>query len=193
MSDCRFAVKLSDIFYVKFYLLNMVKFIIACLLFILPNVVFSQGIKSNVVDPFTNERTLETTIVTLKGGLSSGFGISYMAIGNNYYLNVVGYSSGDFTITEDDKIWLVLEDGNVIQFNKRAEEEGDEGEAKNIFIHHFFANMNDIETLKNKRVALVRISSPESKLTDVKISKKSGTAIQKMNEVFFNEINKAEL
>lgn len=170
----------------------MVKYIIAFLLF-LPNLVFSQGIKSNAVDPFTNERTIETTIVTLKGGLSSGFGISYMAIGSNYYLNVVGYSSGEFTITEDDKIWLVLEDGNVIQFNNRADEQGDEGEAKNIFIHHFFANMNDIEILKNKRVALIRISSPESKLTDIKISKKSGTAVQKMNEVFFNEINKAEL
>ena len=68
----------------------MVKYIIACLLFIHPNLVFSQGIKSNVVDPFTNERTIETTIVTLKGGLSSGFGISYMAIGSNYYLNVLG-------------------------------------------------------------------------------------------------------
>jgi hypothetical protein len=172
-------------FTLKFFFLGMV--------FLIPILSFSQSIKSNEVDPFTNERTIETTLVSLKGGLSSGFGVSYFAVNNSYYLNVLGYSSSDFTITQDDKIWLVLEDGNVVHFNNRAEVETSETADKNVFIHHFFANLTDIEILKNKQVAIVRVSASGGKVTDIKISKKSSKALQKLNEVFFNEVNKSEL
>ncbi len=168
-------------------------FLFLGIIFLNPVMSFSQAIKSNEVDPFTNERTIETTLVSLKGGLSSGFGVSYFAVNNSYYLNVLGYSSSDFTITESDKIWLVLEDGNVVHFNNRAQVETIETTDKNVFIHHFFAKLTDIEILKNKQVALVRISSPGGKLTDIKISKKSSKALQKLNEVFFGEVNKGEL
>ncbi len=161
--------------------------------FFIPIIGFSQSIKSNEVDPFTNERTIETTLVSLKGGLSSGFGVSYIAVNNSYYLNIIGYSSSEFTIGDNDKIWLVLEDGNVIQFNKRAEVESSESESKNLFIHHYFAKLTDIEILKNKQVAIVRIYSPDNRTTDVKMSKKSSKSLLKLNEVFFAEINKGDL
>ncbi len=153
--------------------------------------IFSQEIKSNTVDPFTNERTIETTMVSLKQGLSGGFGISYLAINDNYYLNIVGYKSNLFSIADNDKLWLVLDDGNVIQFNERAREEADEQpEKKNVFIYHFFAKMNDIEVLKNKKVAIIRISSPGGASKDYKVSGKTTKNIQKLNDVFYREVNK---
>ncbi len=171
----------------------ILKYFLIVILFLIPVISFSQAIKSNEVDPFTNERTIETTLVSLKSGMSSGFGVSYIAVNNSYYLNVLGYSSSEFTITENDKIWLVLEDGNVIQFNKRAEVESSESESKNLFIHHYFAKLTDIEILKNRQVAIIRISSPDNRITDVKLSRKSSKTLLKLNEVFFAEINKGEL
>lgn len=151
---------------------------------------YAQAIKTNQVDPFTNERTIETTLVSLKGGMSNGFGVSYYAINNNYFLSLIGYSSSDFNINETDKVWFVLEDGNVVQFNNRAEVEGGESDSKNIFIYHYYAKLSDIEILKNKSVAIVRIAKPYNQIVDFKLSKKGSKYFQKLNEVFFNEINK---
>ena len=72
------------------------KFILIVTIFLIPFIGFSQSIKLNVVDPFTNERTIETTLVSLKGGLSSGFGVTYLAVNNDYYLNILGYSTFNF-------------------------------------------------------------------------------------------------
>ncbi len=164
-----------------------------CLFFLLaafPSVIFCQEIKSNEVDPFTSERTIETTLVPLKQGFSAGFGITYYAVNTNYYLNLLGYGNDETSIKSDDKLWFVLDDGTVVQFNDRAEVESNDANAKNVYMHHYFARLDDIEILKNKHVALIRIASAKGDLKDVKLSKKSSKAVMKLNEIFFKEVNK---
>lgn len=169
----------------------MNKIILLALTFFLPVVIFSQEIKSNEVDPFTNERTIETTLVSIKQGLSVGFGISYLAVNANYYLNVIGYGNDENSIKKDDRLWFVLNDGNVVQFNQIAEAQNALPAEKNVYMRHYFANLNDIETLKNKHVAILRISSANNSIIDFPISKKVGKAILKLNDLFFKEVNKA--
>ena len=168
----------------------MIKWLIFFFLIAIPALIFSQEIKSNEVDPFSNERSIETSIVSLKQGLTSGFGISYSAVGNSYYLNVIGYGKKATFMTDDDKLWFVLEDGNVIQFNNRAEVENENSEKENVYVLHYFGLLNDIEVLKNKRVALVRIASPENVINDLIISKSISKSFLKLNKIFFEEVNK---
>ena len=158
------------------------------LLLCFPAVVFSQEIKANVVDPFTNERTIETTLVSMKQGLTTGFGISFSATDNSYYMNVVGYGKESTMIKPGDKIWFVLNDGNVIQFNNRIEVY-EEQSNKNIYLYHYYMKQNDLEILKNKQVAIIRIASGENR-TDIKLSKKISKSLARLSEVFFNEVNK---
>ena len=168
----------------------MIKSILFVVVALFPACIFCQEIKSNEVDPFTNERTIETTFIPIKQGLTSGFGISYIAVNKNYYLNLIGYGNEATAIKNEDKLWFVLDDGSVVQFNDRAEVEYQDSQTKNVYIRHYFARLNDIETLKNKHVALVRIASPGNVLTNLKMSKKGSKALMKLNDIFFKEVNK---
>jgi len=157
-------------------------------LLILPFYSFSQEIKSNILDGFTNDRTIETTIETLKSGFSTGFGVSYTAVNNVYYLNIVGYGKSNTAISEDDKVWFVLEDGSVVQFNSRVEMDYG-SEYQNIFIHHYYINPVDIEVLSKKKLKIVRIVSP-ARQTDVKVSNANGKGLMKLSSVFLQEVSK---
>ena len=159
------------------------------LLLLFPILSYSQEITSNVVDPFTNERTIQTDIVPIKQGLSNGFGVSFTAINNSYYLNILGYGGDNKAIKEDDKLWFVLEDGNVVQFNSRVDMDANESDVKNIYIHHYFARLGDLENLKNKKLAVFRVKTGDG-VTDIKISKKTIKNFSKLIEVFYKEINK---
>jgi uncharacterized protein YpmB len=164
------------------------KKLIIIVVYIIPVYVFSQEIKSNIVDPFTNERTIETSLISMKQGLSTGFGISYTAVNNSYYLNLVGYGKEGTVIKSTDKVWFVLRDGNVIQFNNRVEVYEEPGN-KNIYLYHYYLKLDDVETLKNKELAVVRIASGDSR-TDIKVSRKISKNVSKLSELFLNEVSK---
>lgn len=155
----------------------------------MPALVFSQEIKSNVVNGFTNERTIETSIVPLKQGFSTGFGISYTAVNRNYYLNIIGYGRGNSLISDSDSIWLVLKTGAIAKLNSRVELSYNETDIQNIYIHHYYISLNMIEALKNTPVLAVRIVSAKG-ANDIAISKKSGKSLVTLSDVFLKEVSK---
>lgn len=159
------------------------------LLLLFPLVAFSQKIKSDTVDAFTNERNIETTIVTLKQGYSTGFGVSYTAQSNSYYLNIIGYGVEEKLIDEDDKLWFVLEDGSVVKFETRLNMPSNDSEFPNLYIHHYTVKAEDVEVMKNNKLMIVRIVHTEG-LNDVNISKKSSKNFAKLNDIFLNAVSR---
>ncbi|HEX8461391.1 MAG TPA: hypothetical protein VF623_08170, partial [Segetibacter sp.] len=101
------------------------------------------------MDGFTDKRTIETSIVSLKQGFSTGFGVAFMSINKNYYLNFVGYGKGSTIVNEEDRLWFVLEDGAVIKMNARVDIHYENEDYRNIYIHHYYIRLQDIETFKD--------------------------------------------
>lgn len=150
---------------------------------------YAQAIKTNEVNGFTDERTIETTIVTLKQGFSTGFGISYTAVDNNYFLNFIGYGRGSTMVDSRDQVWMVLEDGSVIKCEHRVDMDYRASSYQNIYIHHYFVSPADIEVLRNHRLAIVRIMGPGG-FKDVPVSKKGSRDFSTLSAVFLQEIKK---
>lgn len=152
----------------------------------------AQEIISNTVDGFTNERTIQTSIVSLKQGFSTGFGASYTLYSGNYFLNIVGYGDNKTMLKDQDEIWLVLEDGSVVKLVKRADlvSNGTE-DYQNIFVHHYLMKLDDVEVLKNLKTTIIRIVSPTGN-TDFPLSKKNSVKFQKLNDIFLREVSKDE-
>ena len=165
------------------------KKVLLVFLIVLPSLSFAQEIKSNVVDPFSNERTIETDIVSLKQGATAGFGASYLSAGRSYFMNIIGYGNNSSLITEKDKVWLVLEDGRVIHFNSALEMSDGDDDNKNIYIRRYLIKLTDVEILKNKKLAIVRIVSPD-KTIDVKVSNKNSKQFSKLSDLFLTEVSK---
>lgn len=156
---------------------------------LLPRPCFAQKIKSNTVDGFTNERTIETTIVPLKEGFSTGFGVAYMAVNNNYYMNIVGYGTSESMITEDSQLLFVLDDGSVVKFDTRLATASFDENYPNMYIHHYFVKLDDVEAMKINKLLRVRIVKGDG-VNDISVSKKSSKQFAKLNDIFLNEVSK---
>lgn len=149
----------------------------------------AQEIKSSTIDGFTNERTVETSIVTLKQGLTTGLGTSYSSIGRNYYLNIIGYGSAGTVIGENDKIWLVLSDNSVVKLDYRAQIPYNGSDIQNIYVHHYIISLEDVEVLKNLPLAMVRIVSITGN-TDMPMSARIGKKFSQLSDLFLREVSK---
>ena len=150
----------------------------------------AQEIVSNTVDGFTNERTVETSVVSLKQGFSTGFGASYTQYSGNYFLNIVGYGDNKTLVKEQDQIWLVLDDGSVVKLIQRADMVSNGSDNyQNIFVHHYLMKLDDVEVLKNLKTTMIRIVSATGN-TDFTLSKKNSAKFQKLNDIFLREVSK---
>ena len=110
----------------------------------------------------------------------------------NYYLNIVGYGTGGTLVTDQDKVWLVLEDGSVVKLDYRAELPYNETDIQNIYIHHYIITLEDIEILKYNKVTLFRIVSPTGN-TDVALSAKNAKRFLKLSDIFLREVSKDQM
>ncbi len=150
----------------------------------------AQEIVSNTVDGFTNERTVQTSIISLKQGFSTGFGASYTQYSGNYFLNIIGYGDSKTLVKEQDQIWLVLDDGSVVKLIQRSDMVSNGSENyQNIFVQHYIMKLNDVEVLKNLKTTILRIVSPTGN-TDFSLSKKTSAKFQKLNDIFLREVSK---
>lgn len=155
----------------------------------LPIGLHAQSIKKNEVNGFTDERTIETSIVTLKQGLSTGFGVEFNAVNKIYYLSFIGYGRNNTVVTDDDRLQFIFNNGAVIKFNSRVELASGDGAVPNLYIHHYYINADDIETIKNNTIVIVRVISAEGE-TDIPIAKKNAKQLNKLAEVFLNALKK---
>lgn len=158
-----------------------------CILFSI--VSFAQEIKSSTIDGFTNERTVETSILTLKQGLTTGLGTSYSSNGRNYYLNIIGYGSTGTLIGENDKVWFVLTDGSVVKLEYRAQIPFNGSDIQNIYVHHYIISLEDVEILKNRPATLLRIVSTQGN-TDIPLPNRISKKFSKLSDLFLREVSK---
>lgn len=165
------------------------KICFALFLFILPFIPQAQEIKSNVTDGFTNERTIETTLVTLKQGFTTGLGVSFTAVNSSYYLNVIGYGKSSTTINEDDSVWFVLNNGAIAKLNSQVQLAGEQSNFQNMYLQHYYISGDVVEAFKDHPAVMVRIISGAGS-NDIAISKKSSKALAKLSEIFLKEVSK---
>ena len=159
------------------------------ILLVLSISVSAQRITKNEVNGYTDERLIETDIVSLKSGFSTGFGVQYKAANKFFYLNFVGYGRSRTAITEDDRVHIILNNGNVIKLVGRVKLPANESSVPNIFIHHYYILKSDIELLKNFPASIIRVVSPAGQ-TDYAMGRKKEKAFMKLSKVFFEEIGK---
>lgn len=165
------------------------KYFLFLLLIASPYFLYSQEIKSNTIDGFTNERTIETNIVTLRQGFTNGLGVSLTAIDKSFYLNIIGYGKGSNKIKNEDSVWFVTDNGIIVKYNNPIEVENSESSYNNMYIQHYYLQITDLETLIKNPIAFVRIVNAFGN-TDVPISKKNGKNFSKLCEIFLKEISK---
>lgn len=164
-------------------------FFILCILLMHSMPISAQKIIKNEVNGYTDERNIETDIVSLKAGYSTGFGVQYKAANKFFYLNFVGYGRNRTAITEDDRVHIILNNGNVVKLVGRVMLPANESSVPNIFIHHYYIQKSDIELLKNFPASIIRIVSADGQ-TDYAIGRKKEKAFMKLSKVFFEEIGK---
>jgi len=159
------------------------------LFLLLPALASAQDIKLDEVDGFTGQRTIETTIVSLKTAYTSGMGISLAAIGQHYVINIVGYGNGIGAIRKQDVVHLLLDDGLVVTGSSIGDQPENEGGLTKLFQHHYLVKRKDLDDLVNNKVVLVRISTLAGNL-DIPVSKRSAREISKMSAVLLKALGK---
>ncbi len=157
---------------------------------LLPLGTLAQEIKSNETDAVTNERTIETSIVTLKSGFSTGFGVSFTAVNTTCYLNIIGYGQGDRMLDETDSIWFVLSNGAIAKLNAPLQVSGEAGAYQNMYLYHYYIPLEMVEAMKDHPVVLARIVAGKDDVTDIAITKKNSKAFAKLCSLFLTEVSK---
>jgi hypothetical protein len=153
------------------------------------SLVRSQKIIKSEMNGYTDERTIETDIVSLKSGFSTGFGVQYRAQEKFYYINFVGYGRGRTAITEDDRVHLLLKNGSVIKLVGRVMLPANESSIPNIFIHYYHIQKADLEWLAKYPVSIVRVVSGREQ-ADYALGRKKEKAFMKLSALFYKEIGK---
>jgi hypothetical protein len=92
-------------------------------------------------------------------------------------------------IKNDDHIHLLLSSGAVIKFDSRVELASNNSGIPNLYIHHYFISLKEIEALRDNRVSIVRVVSSNSQTVAV-VSKKNSIELNKLSEVFLKEVIK---
>lgn len=156
---------------------------------ILNTPLFSQEITSNTVDGFTSQRTIETSMVSIKEAFSNGFGLSYAAVGKVFLLNVIGYGRKDDIISEDDEIAFLLMDGSIVKVASPIESKG-QSSLQNVYFHRYLITLEKIELLKNKEVGFIRVISGQ-KGTNIKLTRRNRKELLKLSEIFLNEVSRS--
>jgi hypothetical protein len=163
-------------------------FLLACLL--IPLALSAQRIKKNEVNGFTDERTIETSIVTLKQGFSTGFGVEFTAVNKIYYLSLIGYGRNNSVVANDDRLQFIFNNGAIVKFNSRVELPSGDGAVPNLYIHHYYIKLSDIEMIRNNTIVIVRVMSPDGSANDIPVVKKNAKELSKLSEIFIKEVNK---
>ena len=161
-----------------------------CILLLLPALAFAQQIKQDEIDGFTGQRTIETTIVSLKTAYTSGLGISLAVVGQHFVVNIVGYGNGIGAIRKEDVIHLLLNDGLVITATSIGDQPGNEGGLTKVFQHHYLLKRKDLDHLLAAKVVLLRISTVSGNL-DVPVTKRGAKEINKMTDLLLKTLSKA--
>jgi hypothetical protein len=153
------------------------------------NNVCGQRITRSEYNGFTSEYDIESSIVTLKQGYTTGFGVALRAVSNTLYLTFIGYGKKNTLVNEDERIQFLLYDGTVIKFPTRIQLPSNESAVPNLYIHHYFISKKEIELLKSSPVLVMRVYS-ESSHNDIPVNKKGAKDLMKLSEVFLAEMSK---
>jgi len=151
--------------------------------------VSGQAIVHSDYNGFTNEYNIETSIVSLKQGYTTGFGVSYRAINNALYLTFVGYGKKNTLVNEDERIEFILKDGTSVKFPSRVQLPSNESTVPNIYIHHYFISKKEVELLKNSPALILRVFA-EGYHNDIPISRKGAMQLMKASELFLGEMSR---
>lgn len=193
---CCLWLKLDALKFVNFgHLYNMFKKILSALLpvlmfaFLQPLASNAQSIKHSEYNGFTNEYTIETSIVTLKQGYTTGFGVALQAVSNALYLTFIGYGKNNTLVKEDERIQFILSDGTTVKFASRVQLPSNESAVPNLYIHHYFISKKEIELLKTNPVLIMRVVSENSQ-NDIAINRKGAKELVKLSELFLKEMSR---
>ena len=162
---------------------------LACLLFIFPYYCMAQQIKTNEVDGFTKERTIHTSIVSLKSAYTTGMGLSLSSVGNHYLVNIVGYGNGIGVVRKTDFVYFLMDDGLILTATSIGDQPENEGGFTRVYQHHYLLRLKDVQDLQNKKVVLVRLTTPAGNM-DIEVPKKIAKEIKKMGDIFLKEVAK---
>ena len=156
---------------------------------LLPLVGFTQKIKKDVINGFTDERTIETSIVSLKPGFKTGLGIALRAQSSNYYIDLIAFGRNNTMIKYEDKVHLIFADGSLVKLEKRINLSYTSSATPNIYIHHYLATIKYIESLERSQVVILRIVSPTGQM-DIPINNKNGKELTELAAVFLKAVAK---
>ena len=178
----------KSLIYLKMINNRNILFVFSFLLFILPGAK-AQSIVHSDYDGFTGNRNIETSIVSLKSGFSTGFGIAFRVERKNYYMSLIGYGKKNRSVAEEDRLQFILKDGSIIKFDSRVQLPSNESSVPNLYIHHYYISKNEVDALKKNPVSIVRVVSPSAHV-DFAVSKKNSGELIKVSKLFIDEINK---
>jgi hypothetical protein len=150
---------------------------------------FGQSISRSEYNGFTGEYSIESSIVTLKQGYTTGFGVTLQAVSNALYLTFIGYGKKNTLVNEDERIQFLLKDGTVIKFPARVQLPSNESAVPNLYIHHYYISKKEIELLQASPVLIMRVVSINTQ-NDIAINKKGAKELMKLSADFLKEMTK---
>jgi hypothetical protein len=170
-------------------MLKKIILLICLIALALPATVDAQSITRSQYNGFTSEYDIETSIVTLKQGYTTGFGMALRAVSNALYLTFIGYGKKNTLVNEDERIQLLLLDGTVIKFPARAQLPSNESGVPNLYIHHYFISKREVELLTKSPAVIMRVVS-ETSHNDIPVKKKCARQLMKLGDMFLKEMVK---
>lgn len=164
------------------------------ILIALPSFTFSQRIKVSEYDKFIKQQRIETSLIPLKLGLTSGISVSFKSIGDNYYALLSGHGTGASTIGTDDQAIFLLEGDSTVTIKSMNIQSYDANldKNKNKYNHEYRISLSGLETLSRHKVKSIRKYGFKD-YVNLNVSSKNGDALKKLSGLFLNELLKHKI
>ncbi len=153
------------------------KYLIALCL-IIPLAGVSQEIRTNTVDGFTGQRTIETSVISLKTAYTTGMGLYLSSTGPHYLVNLVGYGTGFGAIQNTDFLYFLMDDNKILTAASIGDQPANDGRGTKIYQHHYLFRFKDLKDLATKNAVLLRVTTATGN-PDITLSKLNTKEIKK--------------
>jgi hypothetical protein len=140
------------------------------------------------VDPFTNQRRVESKKVFLKNRLMEGVSLSLRSVDSSCYIRLDGWGSGTAVIGSGDQAIFLLDSTTI-----RVYSTGVQGVTLgdyNRYSHQYSINPSDIKLLADHSIKAIRKYTAEG-YSDISIPEKNQSDFKRTAQLFYSEYRKS--
>ena len=163
------------------------------LVFFLPIISLSQGVKTNHFDKFLKKQRIEMDPVEIRGLPGKDrLSITFTAISSDLFLSLNGAGWGASTVDRENELVLLFANDSTVSLKASALQSFEPGLSEHSYRHHYILNRQQLDALSRFDLASLRKYSFNT-YSDLTLPDENKSVIKKMSGLFLEALNRANI